>query len=64
MDVGATYDTKMRALAAHASQPIDGHFATMADTLTRLWGARIGAHRAEAFTPLPVLGRLPGHTAL
>lgn len=32
----------------------------MADNLFQLWGARIGVPRAETFTPIPVLGRLPG----
>ena len=32
----------------------------MADNLSRLRSARIGVPRAEAFTPIPVLGRLPG----
>jgi hypothetical protein len=51
----------MRALAAHGgTQPIAEHFAPMAENLGRLWGARIGAAYAEAFTAIPVLGRLPG----
>ena len=33
-------------------------------TLARLWGARIGARYAEAFTPIPVLGRLPATARL
>jgi hypothetical protein len=36
----------------------------MAETLARLWGARIGARYAEAFTPIPVLGRLPATARL
>jgi len=61
VDISATAPQKMRALAAHtSSQPIDDHFAPMAETLGRLWGARIGATYAEAFTAIPVLGRLPG----
>jgi LmbE family N-acetylglucosaminyl deacetylase len=63
VDVTATYEQKLRALAAHTSQPLE-HFGGMADRLTRLWGARIGTERAEAFLPLPVLGRLPGATHL
>jgi LmbE family N-acetylglucosaminyl deacetylase len=58
IDITATFDTKMRALATHTSQPIDQRYRPMADTLTRLWGARAGVARAEAFTPLPILGRL------
>src|SRR5262245_2409005 len=58
VDITATFDLKMRALATHASQPIDRQFGPMADTLTGLWGARAGVARAEAFTALPVLGRL------
>lgn len=59
VDVTATFATKMAALREHASQPIEHHFGPMAEHLGRLWGARIGARYAEAFTPLPVLGRLP-----
>lgn len=58
VDVTGTYDQKLRALAAHASQPLE-HFGGIADRLTALWGARIGAARGEAFIPIPVLGRLP-----
>jgi len=58
VDITATFDTKMRALAAHASQPVDQQYRPMADTLSRLWGARVGVARAEAFVPLPLLGRL------
>lgn len=60
VDITATYETKTRALAAHdGTQPVSGHFGPMAETLARLWGARIGAPYGEAFTPLPVLGQLP-----
>lgn len=64
IDVTATWDIKMRALAAHASQPIAEHFGPMAETLGRLWGSRIGARYGENFTPLPVLGRVPAATTL
>ena len=61
IDITLTYEQKRRALAAHHStQPVEEHFGPMADNLSRLWGARIGVPRAEAFTPVPVLGRLPG----
>jgi LmbE family N-acetylglucosaminyl deacetylase len=60
IDITSTYEQKCAALAAHAgTQPIEDHFGPMADTLSRLWGARIGVPRAEAFTPVPVLGRVP-----
>jgi LmbE family N-acetylglucosaminyl deacetylase len=59
IDVTSTWATKMRALAAHASQPIANHFAPMAETLGRLHGGRIGMRYAEAFSPVPILGRLP-----
>jgi LmbE family N-acetylglucosaminyl deacetylase len=58
IDVTSTFATKMQALAMHASQPLD-HFIPMAERLARSWGARIGVAHAEAFDPLPVLGRLP-----
>lgn len=58
IDIGATFAIKMQALAMHVSQPLD-HFAPMAERLARSWGARISATHAEAFDPLPVLGRLP-----
>jgi hypothetical protein len=45
---------------ASRNPPIEEHFGPMADNLSRLWGARIGVPRAETFTPIPVLGRLPG----
>lgn len=64
IDITDTYDTKVRALAAHASQPITDHFGPMAETLARLWGSRAGVRYAENFTPLPILGRLPLAAAL
>jgi N-acetylglucosamine malate deacetylase 1 len=65
IDITSTYEQKCAALAAHAgTQPIEGHFGPMADTLSRLWGARIGVPRAEAFTPIPVLGRVPAAARL
>ncbi|WP_316527576.1 PIG-L deacetylase family protein [Kitasatospora brasiliensis] len=64
VDVTDTFDTKMRALRCHESQPIDSHFGPMAEDIARLWGRRSGARYAEAFTALPVLGRLPGATHL
>ncbi|MGH3737681.1 MAG: PIG-L deacetylase family protein, partial [Micromonosporaceae bacterium] len=48
IDVTATWETKLAALAAHASQPIDGHFGPMAETLGRLHGRRIARRYAEA----------------
>ncbi|KUO04816.1 PIG-L deacetylase family protein [Streptomyces caeruleatus] len=60
IDITTTFDQKMRALAEHRSQPIDDHFGPMAQNLAALWGGRIGASHAEAFTPVPILGRLPG----
>ncbi|MFC5059889.1 GlcNAc-PI de-N-acetylase [Saccharothrix xinjiangensis] len=59
VDITTTWATKQRALATHASQPVTEHFGPMAETLARLWGARIGVTHAENFIPLPVLGRLP-----
>lgn len=64
IDVTATWDIKMRALAAHASQPIAGHFGPMAETLGRLWGSRIGTRYGENFNPIPVLGRVPAAATL
>lgn len=65
VDITATFEVKAQALAAHGgTQPITGHFGPMAETLARLWGARIGARYAEAFTPIPVLGRLPAAVRL
>ncbi len=59
VDVTRTWEKKMRALAVHESQPIADHFAPMAETLGRLHGGRIGVHYAEAFSPVPILGRFP-----
>ncbi len=64
VDVTASWDAKMRALAAHASQPIAEHFGPMAETLGRVWGGRIGVTYGENFVPLPVLGRLPASSTL
>ena len=65
IDITSTYEQKCAALAAHAgTQPIENHFGPMADILSRLWGARIGVPRAEAFTPIPVLGRVPATARL
>ncbi|WP_033819851.1 PIG-L deacetylase family protein [Kitasatospora sp. MBT63] len=64
VDTTATFSTKMQALRQHASQPIETHFGPMAEHLGRLWGARIGTTYAEAFTALPILGRLPAATQL
>jgi N-acetylglucosamine malate deacetylase 1 len=64
LDVTDNFAVKMRALAAHASQPIIEHFGPMAETLGRLWGARIGTQYGENFVPLPVLGRLPAAATL
>ena len=65
IDITSTYEQKCAALASHAgTQPIENHFGPMADTLSRLWGARIGVPRAEAFTPVPVLGRVPATARL
>ncbi|MEU6974063.1 hypothetical protein AB0A71_41380 [Kitasatospora aureofaciens] len=64
VDATATFDTKLAALREHASQPIEQHFGPMAETLGRLWGARIGTRYAEAFTAVPILGCLPGATHL
>lgn len=59
VDITSTWETKIRALTAHVSQPIAEHFAPMAETLGRLHGDRIGVCYAEAFSPVPILGRLP-----
>lgn len=64
VDSTAFFDTKLAALREHASQPIEQHFGPMADTLGRLWGARIGTRYAEAFTAVPILGCLPGASHL
>lgn len=64
VDISDTWTTKQRAVAAHVSQPVTEHFGPMAETLARLWGARIGVAHAENFVPLPVLGRLPAAVAL
>jgi LmbE family N-acetylglucosaminyl deacetylase len=59
IDVTEHWPTKIAALQAHESQPILDHFGPMAEALSRLHGMRIGTAHAEAFRPLPVLGRLP-----
>jgi LmbE family N-acetylglucosaminyl deacetylase len=64
VDISEHWETKIAALRAHTSQPIHDHFGPMADALSRLHGMRIGSARAEAFHPMPVLGRLPATEAL
>lgn len=65
IDITTTYTKKAQALAAHnGTQPITSHFGPMADTLARLWGSRIGTTHGEAFTAIPVLGRLPAASSL
>lgn len=59
VDVTRMWNTKMRALTQHISQPIAEHFAPMAETLGRLHGGRVGVRYAEAFAPVPILGQLP-----
>ncbi|MFV2108094.1 MULTISPECIES: PIG-L deacetylase family protein [unclassified Micromonospora] len=59
IDITPTWRTKITALAVHQSQPITEHFGPMAETLARLHGGRAGVQYAEAFAPVPVLGRLP-----
>lgn len=63
VDVTATFDIKLSALQAHESQPLE-HFAGMARRIGALWGARVGTRWAEAFSAIPILGRLPPATLL
>jgi LmbE family N-acetylglucosaminyl deacetylase len=58
VDVTSTFDQKLEALSTHRSQPLK-HFMGMARRLGELWGARCGCQWAEAFDPVPILGRLP-----
>jgi LmbE family N-acetylglucosaminyl deacetylase len=64
INASGQWDTKLRALQSHTSQPIVEHFGPMAEVLGRLHGLRIGARYAEAFAPVPVLGRLPEAASL
>lgn len=63
VDVSAVFAQKLRALECHRSQPLE-HFLPMAKRLGAMWGARIGVQWAEAFDPVPILGRLPGAVEL
>jgi LmbE family N-acetylglucosaminyl deacetylase len=63
VDVTETFEVKRQALSKHHSQPL-AHFIGMAERLGASWGGRIGCPWAEAFDPVPVLGRLPGVTHL
>jgi LmbE family N-acetylglucosaminyl deacetylase len=63
VDVSETFQTKIQALRLHRSQPLE-HFVAMAERMGATWGGRIGTRYAEAFQPVPVLGRLPGATCL
>ncbi|MDG4830015.1 PIG-L family deacetylase [Solwaraspora sp. WMMD1047] len=58
IDITETFEIKMRALRCHRSQPINEHFGPMTEALGRLHGQRIGVRHAEAFRPIPILGRL------
>ncbi len=64
VDITTTYERKIEALRTHESQPVAAHFLPMAEILARLHGSRIGARYGEAFTPIPVLGRLPAASHL
>lgn len=64
IDVTDTFHTKMQALNVHRSQPIANHFGPMAEALSRLHGQRIGAHHAEAFRSMPILGRMQAAESL
>lgn len=64
IDVTDHWPVKIAALKAHSSQPILDHFGPMADALSRLHGMRIGTTYAEAFSALPVLGRIPAAAGL
>lgn len=59
VDVSSCWDTKRAAAAAHESQPITNHFWPMVEAMGRLHGRRIETEYAEAFRPMPILGRLP-----
>jgi LmbE family N-acetylglucosaminyl deacetylase len=63
VDVSETFETKLRALRCHRSQPLE-HFAAMASRMAATWGGRIGRPYAEAFAVVPVLGRVPGVASL
>ncbi len=63
VDVTKTFEIKLQALRAHRSQPLE-HFVGMAERMGTSWGGRIGKPYAEAFQPIPVLGRLPATTCL
>jgi LmbE family N-acetylglucosaminyl deacetylase len=58
MDVSDYFERKINALRMHRSQPLE-HFIAMAERLAASWGATRGCQWAEAFDPVPVLGRLP-----
>ena len=63
IDVSTVFELKLKALAAHKSQPLE-HFTKMAVILGSLWGNRGGVDKAEAFDPVPILGVLPSLTRL
>jgi hypothetical protein len=58
VDITAVYERKLEALAAYDSFTGSG-FPAMVERQTRFWGDHSGVERAEAFLPLPILGRLP-----
>ena len=64
VDVTDSWSAKIAALALHTSEPVAEHFGPMAEMLGRLHGSRIGVQFAEAFRPVPVLGRLPSTSYL
>jgi|SRR5215469_1940721 len=63
IDIDHTFETKVRALSRHKSQPCE-YFSQMVERQARLWGARIGCCWAEAFDPVPVLGIVPARALL
>lgn len=58
VDVTGMYERKLAALTAYGSFPRSG-FAALVERRSRFWGDQVGVERAEAFLPLPILGRFP-----
>lgn len=63
IDISSTFRLKCDAINAHQSQPIED-FVAMATRMAATWGGRAGCEWAEAFDPIPLLGRLPSNSRL
>lgn len=63
VDVTHVYERKLRALSAYEAFAGSG-YAGLVERRSQFWGVQVGAERAEAFVPLPILDRRPAASHL